>query len=85
MFQILYLGCIEITHLFLSLFPEAPRVSVPGRPRHHQVHLAERLSGQLPAVPPANTHPAAGPGGPIRRRDASGRFHQRSLQQQREK
>lgn len=69
--------------LCFSLFPETSRLSVPGHPGHHQVRLAERSAGQLPALPSANPHPAAGPGGPIRRRDESWRVHQGGLQQQR--
>lgn len=67
----------------LRLFAEAPCVPLPGRPGHHQVGLTERPAGQLPAVPPADPHPAAGPGGPRGRRDESGRLHQGSVQQQR--
>lgn len=75
----------EKNHISLSfsLFPEATCVFAPGCPAHHKVRLAERPASQLPALPPANPRPAPGPGGPIRRRDESGRVHQRSLQQQR--
>lgn len=71
--------------LCFSLFPETSRLSVPGHPGHHQVRLAERSASQLPALPPTNPHPAAGPGGPIRWRDESWRVHQGGLQQQRAK
>ena len=74
---------VDLFSLSLCLSPEASCLSVPGRPGHHQVRLAERPPGQLPALPPANPHPAAGPGGPSGRRNESGRVHQRGLQQQR--
>lgn len=45
---------------------ETPRVSVPGRLGHHQVGFAQQPAGQLPALPPANPHSPAGPGGYIR-------------------
>lgn len=70
-------------HASLPVVAEAPRVSLPGRPGHHQVRLVQRSAGQLPAVPPANSNKAAGPGGPFRWRDESGRVHKGGLQQHR--
>jgi len=71
-----------ISKRIFSLSAEAPSLPLPGRARHHQVGLAERPANRLPALPPADPHPAAGPGGPIGRGDESGRVHQRGVQQQ---
>lgn len=74
---------ITFPHACLPVSAEAPRLSVPGCPGHHQVRLLQRSAAQLPAVPPANPNQAAGPGGPRRRGDASGGVHTGGLQQHR--
>lgn len=68
--------------LLLSFPPEASCVPLPGCPGDHQVCLCQRAACLLPALSPAHTHQAAGPGGPVGWRGESGRVHQRSLQQQ---